>query len=377
MRVAATSVWRTLLALCSIGVLVLYLWPFRFEFAPELRVNDAAPSDAPPGITFSGSGILLTPAPPVFLHEAIVGGDGLTIEAWAAPATLDQTGPARIITYSSGAGARNVTLGQVQDRLVVRLRTDQTDENALAHEIAVPGAFIAGRLSHIVVTYDFRQLRVYVDGLLLGGIRQPTGDFSTWDDAHRIALGNEVTGERPWRGTITRAALYPRALDTAEVLRNREAGGFPDGADTPLLAWDFADGLPERPGGALPTDLQRPAVFTEGRWPSFLAPVPRHPSDFAHGFVAFFAIGVLLAASLGTDRRRRFAVAAIAAATGALLAELAQGYVVGRTSALIDLAGALAGAAAGLFIGAGREPALTTPGETATEPTGRASRRTR
>jgi len=133
----------------------------------------------------------------------------------------------------------------------------------------------------------------------------------------------------------------------------------------------------------LPTDLHRPAIFTAGPWPGFLEPVPRRPSDFAHGLVAFFAIGILLAASLGTDRRRRFAVAAIAAATGALLAELAQGYVVGRTSALIDLAGALAGAAAGLFTGpklvpgAGRELPLTPPGATATEPTARASRRTR
>jgi len=53
----------------------------------------------------------------------------LTIEAIITPAKARQTGPARIITFSSNAGSRNFTLGQEADKLVLRLRTPQTGEN--------------------------------------------------------------------------------------------------------------------------------------------------------------------------------------------------------------------------------------------------------
>ena len=54
----------------------------------------------------------------------------LSVEAVIRPDRLDQTGPARIVTFSSDSGNRNFTLGQQNDSLVFRLRTPSTGRTA-------------------------------------------------------------------------------------------------------------------------------------------------------------------------------------------------------------------------------------------------------
>jgi len=46
------------------------------------------------------------------LHDLISATGEYSIEAWLAPANVSQDGPARIVSYSAGAMARNFTLGQ-------------------------------------------------------------------------------------------------------------------------------------------------------------------------------------------------------------------------------------------------------------------------
>jgi hypothetical protein len=40
-----------------------------------------------------------------------------------------------------------------------------------------------------------------------------------WDCSYPLLVGNESSGDRPWRGEIRGLAIYPRALDAAEVRR--------------------------------------------------------------------------------------------------------------------------------------------------------------
>ena len=53
----------------------------------------------------------------------------ITIEAWIKPASITQTGPARIVSLSKDTGNRNFTLGQGEEFFEVRLRTTKTSAN--------------------------------------------------------------------------------------------------------------------------------------------------------------------------------------------------------------------------------------------------------
>jgi hypothetical protein len=53
------------------------------------------------------------------------------------------------------------------------------------------------------------------------------GDFSTWDDTFRLALGNTAVRDRAFVGELHLAAIYARALSAAEVKQNFDAGPDP------------------------------------------------------------------------------------------------------------------------------------------------------
>jgi hypothetical protein len=46
---------------------------------------------------------------------------------------------------------------------------------------------------------------------------RPASDFSNWSPAFHLAAGNELTGDRPWSGTISELAIYPFAMSPAQV----------------------------------------------------------------------------------------------------------------------------------------------------------------
>ncbi len=51
--------------------------------------------------------------------------------------------------------------------------------------------------------------------------------FENWDDTFPLALGNELTGNRPWRGDVSGLAIYPACLTTEQVSQLAQA--WPNG----------------------------------------------------------------------------------------------------------------------------------------------------
>ena len=96
--------------------------------------------------------------------RAIVSAGQFTVSVWLTAQDLAQSGPARIVSISADPLARNLTLGQEGDSLVVRLRTPLTGENGQRPELVAPGVFAPGRVQHILVTYDGAVLSLFVDG---------------------------------------------------------------------------------------------------------------------------------------------------------------------------------------------------------------------
>ena len=49
-------------------------------------------------------------------------------------------------------------------------------------------------------------------------VDHPTrSDFSNWSPAFHLAIGNELTGDRPWAGTISEFQIYPLAMAPAQI----------------------------------------------------------------------------------------------------------------------------------------------------------------
>ena len=100
---------------------------------------------------------------------------------------------------------------------------------------------VSTKLTHVVYTRDQAGKAVlYVNGAVIqsGDVR---GDLSDWEDDFRLALGNELTGDRPWLGELYRVALYDRALDAGQIVRLAKAGRD-QSATGALVLYEFRDG---------------------------------------------------------------------------------------------------------------------------------------
>ena len=207
-----------LLIAYSFVVVVLNLWPFDFHWN-HLRWREVSS-----GIQFEKAGQAASAYPSKWLYERLVGGSGLSLEVCLKAQNDRQTGPARIVSYSSNTSVRNFTLGQDEKKLVMRLRTVQTDLNGTEPHLEVDKVVDPSKQQQIVVTYDFVEQCVYIDGILELCSEVPGGNFENWDSSHFFVLGNEATGDRPWVGEIFLVAVYNRALGESEVRGKYETG---------------------------------------------------------------------------------------------------------------------------------------------------------
>jgi hypothetical protein len=225
-RIDLVSVKKHIIILIfSYGTLLIFalLHPFDFDFG----TNHAQWLAAENGIQFKKKGIVLSREAPVGLHRRLLRGSGFTLEAWVKTDDILQEGPARIVSYSIDTRSRNFTLGQSQDRLIMRLRTIRTDPNGLVPHLEVPQVFLGyEKKTYIVVTYDFKVLCLYIDGALRQCDHALNGDFANWDPGYQLVFGNEVTGNRPWLGEIYFVSIFDRAMGSREIAE-RFNGGVP------------------------------------------------------------------------------------------------------------------------------------------------------
>lgn len=139
----------------------------------------------------------------------------LTLEALVTPGSLQQSGPARILTFSSNPNSRNFTLGQEGNKLVLRLRTPKTGDNGANPQVellTLPDT----KPHHVLVTYKPGRLAAYLDGKLVKQTDAVQGDFSNWAP-QRLLFGDEAGGGRDWNGTLEGVAIYTRALEANEA----------------------------------------------------------------------------------------------------------------------------------------------------------------
>lgn len=168
----------------------------------------------------SGSLTLLRPvllsskSPPAKLIKAIKRSGEITISAWITPTNLSQSGPARIVTISRNSSSRNVTLGQDKTKFDARFRTEKTGANGIP---SLSSGKALTKKTHVVFTRSKIGIgRIYINGHK-NGQRSFPGSLKNWDTNYRIALGNELSNNRPWLGTFHQVAIYSQALSPTEI----------------------------------------------------------------------------------------------------------------------------------------------------------------
>lgn len=161
------------------------------------------------------------------LHDLIKATGEYSIEAWVVPANVVQEGPARIVSYSAGTGARNFTLGQTQYNYDFLHRSSTSDGNGdPALSTADADEDLQASLQHVVVTFDpVNGRRIYVNGVFTDDLDPVApGNLADWDDTFALVLGNEVSNDRLWQGIIRLVAIHNRALDQQQIQQNFDAG---------------------------------------------------------------------------------------------------------------------------------------------------------
>jgi hypothetical protein len=163
------------------------------------------------------------------IAEPADGTQQYTIEAWVANANTTQEGPARIVTYSANSGSANATLGQVMYYYNFRNRTVNPEVNGNGNpalQTADADRDAQATLQHVVITYDqYRGRRVHVNGTWTEDEDEVERfPLLNWSPNHRIVMGNDVSNDRQWQGSIRLVAIYRYALTNQQILQNFAAG---------------------------------------------------------------------------------------------------------------------------------------------------------
>lgn len=191
----------------------------------DLQIFDAKSlRQSAEGLEILGPTLLQSANPPRRLLKAIEEAGGMTIEAWILPANRQQTGPARIVTFSKNSSERNFTLGQDKDAFEVRVRTPKTSTNGLPGISAKASSRPSTDWTHVVYTCNRQgQAKLFLNGTLEQELALGAGP-SNWDATLLLGVGNELSRDRPWLGRLRLLAIYSRALAPEEIARNFQAG---------------------------------------------------------------------------------------------------------------------------------------------------------
>lgn len=105
-------------------------------------------------------------------------------------------------------------------------------------------------------------LGAFVLSVLLLGLTSIPGtrpDFSNWDPDYQFAIGNELTLDRPWRGTVSEIIVFDQPLDAASI-REWAIRRVPL-VETPVLHLELAGSADDLRGEPLLDRLQTRQLF--------------------------------------------------------------------------------------------------------------------
>ncbi len=229
------------------------------DFQPiDLEIRDSSKVERKAqGLAVTAGAVIRSKDKATKLINACRSSNEITIEAWIQPSSSIQPmpdsqpkntgrrGPARIVSLSRDIDSRYVALthgmtnGDPADLYAGRSRTtvDKTDKNADPKNgslLITPRGSVKPGLSQVIYSRDKAGIgKIYINGVeqasskiegslfnIFPGEPKDQKDRDNPDNAFRLVLANELTGDRPWAGEYQRVAVYSRALTKEEVIRS-------------------------------------------------------------------------------------------------------------------------------------------------------------
>jgi hypothetical protein len=89
----------------------------------------------------------------------------------------------------------------------------------------------------------------------------PKSDFSDWNPAFHLAVGNELTGDRPWSGTISKFAIYPFAMSPSQLNDLAQQSPVSTPSEAPVVGPMGAADLAGRTGRPLLSQQEERGFF--------------------------------------------------------------------------------------------------------------------
>lgn len=305
-----------LLAVFALSYLFIALAPFSWN--PPRWEENGAQFERGGTLSLASTGMVRSVRSAPIL-DTIIERNELSLRMRIRSAEPVQLGPARIFTISADPWFRNLTLGQEDHDLILRLRTPATSLNGIPQYV-LPDVFRADGWLELDLLIADNDLRLALGSTEILAESLPKDALRVWNPEYRAALGNELTWDRPWLGEITRAVIGS-GLKEVDLLRTdimERPSGFWSGNDWRLIH---------------PRSLFRISCST---------------MDLVLNFLCFIPIGVLLATVRSLPWSLRFSICATA--IGVLFVEAAQLAFAGRHPSAIDWILNVAGTAFGAWL---------------------------
>lgn len=192
-----------------IAYILLALFPFEIDLN-RISMNNGAKLSSNK-LVFNSPGIVHYKLNSKLL-EAIKKDRSFQLKLRVKSAESDQQGPARILTVSKNTSERNLSLAQRGTSLVIRLRTKSTTVNGVP-ELVFENLFHGLQWVDINLEVTPETIELSIENRIIYSNQNSMSPIDSWSDRYHIALGNELTANRPWRGEISTATIRTEKRD--------------------------------------------------------------------------------------------------------------------------------------------------------------------
>jgi len=212
-----------LLIICISCYALVSLWPFTWN--PPRLVENGARWTADGSLRFASPGLAITPSSPAWLATVQETGR-LEITLTVRPLGPGQR-DAHILSIAGNGYDHNLHVTQHGDHLLLWLRRACRSAGVLPRRcrstVRLENIFEAGRRVELAISIGPGRLMLNADGARVMESELPPDALRPWDDRHRLSLGNDVSGNRPWLGEITHVSVGTPAGERDYLMPSRIA----------------------------------------------------------------------------------------------------------------------------------------------------------
>ncbi len=340
-----------ILLLAAMAVMLIGMLYFGIRLKGFRPGNNVQWSDFGIGLAFDRFGEAYTDG--LFDPTGGFSGTDLTIELAIQPKFPRYSSLRFLILINDGNDDRQLVIGQWRSSLIIMNGDDYSNRKR------IPKIYFQldrnDKRPHLITIVSNKAgTRLFLDGVLKKRNEALVLNYPNGPVPARLVVGNSLSGNNPWVGTIMGLAFYDRELEDTAVLQHYHTWRLKHNfsaftSDLPRLLYAFDEGKGERVYDKLGEgpDLRVPVRMKVLQikalaWPRFEDVAPADVvEDILINLAGFAPLGFLLLATLaifeGIGDRTASLATLLFAFSFSLCIEIAQVWIPSRDSSLLDL----------------------------------------